>query len=404
MNSPVEAYIRLNVGDLGAPSYVRRDRLRLLRAVDAIIFDCDGVLIDIRDSYNRAISETVAYLFESLTGHTFTESLISDEIIFSFRKSGGFNNDWDQTYGILMYILCNMPPSLRDSLRQAIVPTRQDTDPYEVFLSVKRTMIQKAFRRPLNDDLLNSLADDLLEFSEDLDETGIMSVDRNLSGDERLRGFYSEVKRFLSYPGDVGESMIATIFEEFFCGPGLFRETFKAEPRFYVEGPGLIENEQLIIRSETLDHLASSLERAKFGISSGSGVKQAEYILGSLLERFDPRALIFREVVERAMREAAERGDSSVSLWKPNPFSLFGAAGALEPFAYVLYVGDSMEDAMMVDKTGERGERFLFAGVYYYSATREETLNLFFEAGCDLILPSVNELPLVLDWVRRRRD
>jgi len=34
-----------------------------LANVDAIIFDCDGVLIDIRDSYNKAIHKTVEYIF-----------------------------------------------------------------------------------------------------------------------------------------------------------------------------------------------------------------------------------------------------------------------------------------------------------------------------------------------------
>ena len=50
--------------------YVRNDRQNQLKKVDAAIFDCDGVLIDVRESYNRAISMTVAFILESLIGQS----------------------------------------------------------------------------------------------------------------------------------------------------------------------------------------------------------------------------------------------------------------------------------------------------------------------------------------------
>jgi len=79
----------------GDEAYVKKGSINLLRDVDAAIFDCDGVLIDIRDSYDRAISETVAYILKWFTGYPFPRDMITEEIIFLFRKSGGFNNDWD---------------------------------------------------------------------------------------------------------------------------------------------------------------------------------------------------------------------------------------------------------------------------------------------------------------------
>lgn len=399
----LEDYVELNVGDLAVPAYVRRDSLRLLKTVDTVVFDCDGVLIDVRGSYNRAISKTVAYILDKLTGCSFPEDLISDYAIFSFRRSGGFNNDWDSTYGLLMYLLCNLPSDLQDSLKKALESTLGCADVYERFMLVGRTMEENK-QKTLGENPLVELIEGLLKFTESLDETGTRSVDKNLTEkirDKEFHAFYDEVKQFLGHPGEVGESLIATVFEEIFCGPPLFRETFRAESKFYTEGPGLIEKERLIIRPEMLAHLASILGKPKFGISSGSGVKQAEYILGEILDKFNPEALVFREVVERAKQEAVEKGDSTVSLWKPNPFSLLRAAEALEPFVRVLYVGDSMEDAMMVERTGERGRRFLFAGIYYYSPPREATLDAFLKAGCDVILPSVNELPLVLERIRR---
>jgi len=69
---------------------------------------------------------------------------------------------------------------------------------------------------------------------------------------------------FLSYPGTAGESLLITVFEEIFCGPQLFREVYKQEPRLY-KGRGLIENERVIMKPETFDHLIGLLEKTNFG-------------------------------------------------------------------------------------------------------------------------------------------
>lgn len=50
-----------------------------------IIFDMDGVLVDVSDSYRETISQTV----ESFTGRTVSRDLIQD-----YKNRGGFNNDW----------------------------------------------------------------------------------------------------------------------------------------------------------------------------------------------------------------------------------------------------------------------------------------------------------------------
>ena len=36
--------------------------------IDAIIFDCDGVLVDITETYDTAINETVSYILKDILG------------------------------------------------------------------------------------------------------------------------------------------------------------------------------------------------------------------------------------------------------------------------------------------------------------------------------------------------
>jgi len=56
--------------------------------VDSIILDIDGVLVDVSESYRRAIADTI----ESLSGEEF-----SPELIQLLKNAGGFNDDWELT-------------------------------------------------------------------------------------------------------------------------------------------------------------------------------------------------------------------------------------------------------------------------------------------------------------------
>lgn len=64
--------------------------------VDAVILDIDGVLVEVSDSYRRAIVESLE--------HVYGES-IEYEHIQLFKDAGGFNNDWDLTYAAALYLL-----------------------------------------------------------------------------------------------------------------------------------------------------------------------------------------------------------------------------------------------------------------------------------------------------------
>jgi HAD superfamily phosphatase len=63
---------------------------------DAVVLDVDGVLVDVADSYRRAIVETVEYVY----GDT-----IRKEDIQQFKDAGGFNNDWQVTDAAALFVL-----------------------------------------------------------------------------------------------------------------------------------------------------------------------------------------------------------------------------------------------------------------------------------------------------------
>jgi HAD superfamily hydrolase (TIGR01548 family) len=62
-------------------------------APDVIVFDVDGVLVDVTASYREAIRETVLH---------YTGDLVSNELIQEFKNQGGWNNDWELSYKFIL--------------------------------------------------------------------------------------------------------------------------------------------------------------------------------------------------------------------------------------------------------------------------------------------------------------
>lgn len=66
--------------------------ITLIHPKDVIVFDMDGVLVDVGKSYRMAIAETYKY---------FSKRSISQDDIQNAKNLGGLNNDWDLTYHLL---------------------------------------------------------------------------------------------------------------------------------------------------------------------------------------------------------------------------------------------------------------------------------------------------------------
>jgi len=402
---PREDYLTLNFS--GGKVYVRRDRISQIGRADGIIFDCDGVLVDIRESYNKAISKSTAYILEGVTGCVVPESIVSNEIIYLFRKAGGFNNDWDTVYGILMFTLSSLPRNIRRCLEGLMGKVGNEDSPFKRLMLMKEYAERESRLRMLDDRFFVKTVRKIKGFAELLDSTGRRSVDKNLAetfgNDEDSQRFYNLLRLFLHPADDVRISIIARVFEEFFCGASLFKEIYRVPPQFN-NGSGLIENGNLIIHPETLNSLALILGKRNLGIASGSRIKTAEYSLGDLIGKFNPRFLVFLEDVERAEREYSMREGRRICLRKPHPFSLLKAAERFRDSSLILYVGDSMEDAVMTSEAAKMRGGFLFAGVYRYTGFEDNIIRSFLDYGCDMIIPSVNELPTVLEDLRRRKE
>ena len=304
---------------------------------DCVLFDIDGVLVDIRKSYNAAIKKTVEYMLKSITGRSF-RGLVTDQIILKFRQSGGFNNDTDTTYAITLAMLAHAPKSV-------------------------------AKGRKL-----------LMQVAKGADETGYLSVEKSLAkhGIERW-------KKLLNYPAPVKDSILARVFDELFYGPELFRKQNNLEPKYWVIRRPLIKNDKISVSIKTMKKL-HEMFGGNLAIVSGRSRLAAEYSLRPVMKYFNLDACVF---LEDERREFA----------KPNPYAIKQAMEVMG-LSTAVYAGDSAEDLLMARRAEkEAGIKIAFVGIYGNSPQPARTIAQFKREGVEAIAKSIDQLPNTINKV-----
>jgi len=85
--------------------------------IDSVIFDIDGIIIDVSESYRQAIR---------LTAEKFLKKNVSKGEVSEIKKIAGFNNDWDATYTLVCLLEKNI---LTEEFREKIKkPTEEDRE------------------------------------------------------------------------------------------------------------------------------------------------------------------------------------------------------------------------------------------------------------------------------------
>jgi len=329
--------------------------LRRCFHIDYIIFDIDGVLIDVKKSYNEAIKNTVQFVIRNLIKKDLKD-LITDQIILKFRKTGGFNNDTDTSYAIILALL-----------------SYQD--------------LQNA-----------NLEKFLIDVAEHADETGIDSVEKyikKLTSNKTFPNYLKNIDKildYLNYPGKVGDSIVSTVFDEFFYGQELFLKRYKIKSKHYFGKP-LIENDRIVITDNTIRKLIERFN-SKIAMVSGRSKIAAAYALDNKFYLLNEENSVFLEDEDRKFA-------------KPNPYGLKKVINKINTRNDILYCGDSVEDLIMARRAEEELNQkniktktsIIFCGIYGCSSNKDELISKFMEKKADIIIKSVNDLPHILNKV-----
>jgi HAD superfamily phosphatase len=193
--------------------------------VDAVVLDIDGVLVDVADSYRRAIVESI----ERVHGDTIEKADIQ-----SFKNAGGFNNDWELSYAAALFVLAR----------------REGLD-----LDVEAFTDRIAQHRAESEDT---------ESADGLDAAEAV-VDDTLSAEAR------EPAR-----GDWDPERLREVFQQLYLGADLYADIEGGEPDLGEEGDedpeGFIHDEPVLLESATLDALADY----PFGVVTGRPADEAD--------------------------------------------------------------------------------------------------------------------------------
>ena len=266
-------------------------------AFDAVIFDLDNVLVDTRRSYLEAIRWTVdLYLLHGSVPFfrapkKNSPQILSLEDVEEFKLLGGFNDDWDCCYGLLVYLL-NLPVKGR-----TLKDLKAAVDVKDFVASIKK--------RPL----------------------GVPGIVRRLGR-----------------PSQVTIEKIARIFQEIYLGKNLFERIEKKEAAFW-QRRGLIHKERLIFRISSLQKLKKN--GVAMGIATGRSRFEALFALRHFHIQEFFNAITTMDDVRKAEKEMR------LSLRKPHPFSILETAKKIGKKKRFVYVGDLPDDILATTRASE---------------------------------------------------
>src|SRR5689334_10165035 len=161
----------------------KTDKIKLL---DGIIFDCDGVLIDVSNSYDLAIKKTTDFVVKKFAKIDQSD-FVNTQMINGFKDTGGFNDEVDVTYAMIL----------------SVIAAKELKKPFSEFIF---------------DVIKNS------------DQSGIISVEKYF---ENIRVDLSEIRKKLAYPGPRFTSVLSSVFDEIFYGTKLYYDLYKKKPDFF---------------------------------------------------------------------------------------------------------------------------------------------------------------------------
>ena len=366
--------------------YIKNNIKNNLNKIKGVIFDCDGVLIDARLSYDLAIKNTISLILGNLISKKLDSNIISNQIIEKLRETGGFNNDCDTVYAIIIYILSNLGKRVTNFTKIVNMEDFAKLKLDKKFLKVEGGIEISKFM------LFNILREEIfpkfIKQLQKLNQCNIQTLKKLLINEfgNECNKIIKSVDDYTGYNKNIKNNIITTIFDEFFYGKKLFNIKHNKINQF-TSTNGLIKNEKVIITRKLLETLEKMFTKGNLGIVSGRSLISAKFTLKSLINYFNKKALIFIEDEELKYKSK----QLASKIWKPNPYSLLKALNKLNTDNNILYVGNSSEDYIMTE-TVKLKKNIFFVGVYDSNSTPEATKKYYIKNEIDIILPNVNYL------------
>ena len=376
--------------------YVREDSEKNLREIEKIIFDFDGVLAQTGQSYRQTILKVVDYYFLEILGLEGEDGKLATLLdIQKFKDTGLYNNDWNLSYALITYYInltlrkLEQKSDLQNFTKQFSNIQFLDVQSFIQNLKkvgdfLRRYGISGTDLADLKDDNIVGLdlflAQSSLEKSRPI-VTSLVGADPEAVEDKDML-----VKKLVPYDLEKPD-LLKRLFEETYLGKDLFNKIYGTSSLFNFNS-SFMDNEEFIPTRETLNMLRKKF--GKFGIYSGRPRPQGMYIL----EKYGYTGY-FNENESVFLGDILQSEDEMEKLGKPDPTLFIELIEKnVKKGTGVAYVGDSIADAILVEKAKAKGlENLSFLGVVSSSEDSNKLFTEYSKHGADAVVTDANDAP-----------
>ena len=310
--------------------------------IDTVIFDIDGALVNVDDSYYYTIRDVVRFYFKNILKIPLTVELADKVVILNFKMISGFNDDWEICAALILFYLWKIKecvPQLTDNLRD---------------------------RPPFISDFINKY----------LAAGGGLSKMVNWIKENSVHA--EEI--FLLW----NQKQIIQIALEFYAGEKHCSDFYHFAPQYVKLANGNIARESTLLDPK----LVKIIRKYQVGIFTGRSGVETNYIIKRMgwLKWIPPEAII---TLESGIKKPSARG---LDILRNRFQSKVG-----------LYIGDSMDDFLTVKNLNQEYKEIKFLSAIVTGNDlfeKKEKERNFLPRGLDLLGGDVNQILLLLDDIR----
>ena len=335
-----------------------------MRPKRLIVFDMDGVLIDVSRSYRDTVRQTVGLFFKGAQSwENLPDPLFHLSDLARVKQSGGLNNDWDLTCLVITLLFSLVKTST----------IHEDSDTWQRYQKTIKHSDVTALAQFLHS--TNRPITTLLEKKGKISDTFIVSL----------------------YDNDVGSgNIIKQIFQEIYLGKDLFESIYGMPPKVY-NGEGYIKREHLLVKKSLLKCLSKSNILA---IATGRPKAEADYPLDFFDLRKYFTCIFTLDDCIMEEKKIMKREGKKVSVSKPDPYILDAIAETNKDKASEFYYIGDMPDDMLAASRSREG--FIGIGFLASSPDKANLKKALLRAGADHIIEDIEEVKGIIESMEQK--
>jgi phosphoglycolate phosphatase-like HAD superfamily hydrolase len=323
-----------------------------------IVFDMDGVIIDVSRSYRDTVRQTARLFFKgAVSWQDLPDPLFTLVDLAEVKQSGGLNNDWDLTF-LVINLLSTFIKQPADN---------NEPDPWTRY----RTTVSRC-----------NVAD-LARFL----TSSIRPITTLFKKNGHIR--YEWISDF--YVGDVGSgNIIKQIFQEIYLGKDLFESTYGFRSQAYTN-EGYINREKCLIKRSVLEDLSNNHILA---IATGRPMAEADYPLDLFdLRKYFTHTYTLDDCIKEEQK-IKHTENKTASLSKPHPFMLDAIYEQQKDKTLTCYyLGDMPDDMIAASRSRAK---FTGIGILIASSDKGVLKKNLLRAGADYVIDDFDELETIV--------